>query len=221
MQLRLILSRHGNTFAPGDPVVWTGSSNDLSLVDSGKQQAGNLATALGDNAIRLDAIYCGPLKRTRDYAGIVIEQLKLKLEAVVDTRLNEIDYGEWTGLTNEEVIGRFGETEVKAWDKQSKWPVNAGWTGSEQQVMADVQSIAADLIARHKADDTVLLVSSNGRLRYFLSLVQGELERRISTGGFKVKTGNVCELNWRDQSWSMRYWDAKPVEALGQAQLPV
>ena len=33
--IELLLVRHGNTFAPGDRVVWVGKGQDLPLVESG------------------------------------------------------------------------------------------------------------------------------------------------------------------------------------------
>src|SRR4051812_27218223 len=94
-KMDLILSRHGNTFAPGQEAVWTGASNDLPLVEKGWQQADKLAHALMARTISLAAVYCGPLKRTRDYAVRVIEKVKFPGSEVVDPRLNEIDYGDW------------------------------------------------------------------------------------------------------------------------------
>ena len=37
--MRLILSRHGNTFSPGEKAVWVGRRSDLPLVEEGRRQA--------------------------------------------------------------------------------------------------------------------------------------------------------------------------------------
>ncbi len=60
----LLLARHGNTFAPGQKVVWVGARNDLSLVESGLAQAHVLAEALEKASVKPDAIYAATLKRT-------------------------------------------------------------------------------------------------------------------------------------------------------------
>ena len=39
----MILSRHGNTFSPGDKIIRAGSGEDLSLVERGIEQAQLLA----------------------------------------------------------------------------------------------------------------------------------------------------------------------------------
>ena len=39
MRARLILARHGNTFAPTDKPFWVGARSDLSLVEKGLAQA--------------------------------------------------------------------------------------------------------------------------------------------------------------------------------------
>ena len=123
--MQLILSRHGNTFAPEDKSVWAGTSNDLPLVQKGLEQAETLAAALIANQIRPKTIYCSPLQRTKIYAQIVIDRLKLSYKPIVDQRLNEIDYGDWTGLTNEEVAAKFGQEDLELWTKHSLWQKQA------------------------------------------------------------------------------------------------
>lgn len=66
--MRLILARHGNTFAPGDKVVWAGSTNDLALVETGLKQAHAAADYLIQEKIVPTAIYCSPLQRTKKFA---------------------------------------------------------------------------------------------------------------------------------------------------------
>src|SRR5689334_17941090 len=109
--MNLILSRHGNTFGPNDPVVWAGLTNDLPLVEAGIAQAERLGRVLQIQKIRPVAVYCSSLQRTSKYASIIIERAELRLKPIVDKRLDEIDYGAWTGLTNSEIIKLFGEKE--------------------------------------------------------------------------------------------------------------
>lgn len=208
--MNLLLSRHGNTFGPNDPVVWAGATNDLPLVEKGLAQAEKLAAALLAQKIIPAAVYCGPLQRTSRYASIVMQKIGLQGKPTVDRRLNEIDYGEWTGLTNEQVIARFGEAALKAWDEHARWPEKGGWGGSEKSAIAEVHSFIDDLTQKHREDDTIIVVTSNGRLRYFLTLVEGEFERRAQTGAFKVKTGNICKLRQQSGLFSVSCWNAEP-----------
>lgn len=208
--MNLLLSRHGNTFNPGEPSVWAGATNDLPLVEKGLAQAERLAETLISKNIKPAAVYCSPLQRTSRYASIVIERLKLNLKPIVDPRLHEIDYGAWTGLTNDEISRRFGEAALKAWDDRSQWPARSGWGSSETGVIREVRSFAEDLIERYSTTDTVLIVSSNGRLRYFLTLAEGEFARRIESGTFKIKTGHVCKLRYESGAFKVEYWDQEP-----------
>ena len=212
--MNLILSRHGNTFTPGETAVWTGSTNDLPLVEKGLEQAEAFAKALKAQGVRPAAVYCGPLKRTRAYAGLVVERLGLAVPPVVDERLQELDYGEWTGLTNDMVKERFGEAALKAWDERCEWPPKdkGGWGGSPEETEAEAREFVAELQEQYGASDTVVAVTSNGRLRYFLALADGELERRVKEGTFKVKTGAVGKLVFADGRAAVAYWNADPAK---------
>src|SRR5277367_5832540 len=107
----LVLARHGNTFEPGQKTVWVGARNDLALSTRGIEQAQELAEACKENGITFDTIVSGPLRRTRDYARIVRDSIKAEAAPLVDERLDEIDYGSWSGLSDQEVIERFGESD--------------------------------------------------------------------------------------------------------------
>lgn len=208
--MQIILSRHGNTFLPEDPVVWVGAKQDLPLVDSGIQQAKCLAQALKKSGIKLKAVYCGPLKRTRDYAAVVLKELHVSLKPIIDTRLNEIDYGNWSGLNNTQ-IQEIGEgAELSAWENFSVWPKIAGWSGSSVLMEKEVKNLAKDLTSRYEPTDTILLISSNGRLRYFLKLIPKVFAEHLERKQFKVATGNICLFVYSNKKWQIAFWNQKP-----------
>ncbi len=208
--MKIILSRHGNTFSATDPVVWVGATQDLPLVDSGILQAQCLAQALKKTNIHPKVVYCGPLKRTRDYATIVLEQLHSSKKPIVDSRLNEIDYGNWAGLTNTQ-IQEIGEgEELSAWENLSVWPKFAGWEGTPTHMVKEIREFSKDLITQYDPTDTILVVSSNGRLRYFLKLIPGLFEQTVQDKMFKVATGNICLLTYENRKWQMQFWNKKP-----------
>lgn len=208
--MRLLLARHGNTFAPGDKIVWAGSSNDLALVDKGLEQAHSAAEYLLSTKITPKAIYCSPLQRTKKFAEIIIEHLGLNYQPIVDARLNEIDYGEWTGLSDQEIIERFGEEELKKWSDLSQWPNKGSWGSTESAIREDVKSFVDELQSKYSASDTIMAISSNGRLRYFLTLIDDEFEKRREEKRLKVKTGHLCELSLNNGSCTLSYWDKNP-----------
>lgn len=216
--MRIILSRHGNTFSATDPVVWVGATQDLPLVDSGVLQAKCLAQALQKAVIHPKAVYCGPLKRTRDYATIVLDELHSSIKPIVDARLNEIDYGNWAGLSNTQ-IQKIGEgKELSAWENLSVWPKIAGWSGSSAHMAKEIKEFSKALVAHHDPTDTILVVSSNGRLRYFLKLIPGLFDHYVKNNEFKVATGSICLLRYENRKWKIKFWNKKP-EYLLQYQI--
>ena len=208
--MKVILSRHGNTFSANDPVVWVGATENLPLVDSGILQAKNLAQTLQEADIFPKAVYCGPLKRTRDYAAIILEQLHFSLKPIIDDRLNEIDYGNWAGLSNTQIQEIDEGDELSAWENLSVWPKIAGWSGSPAQMAKEVKEFSKDLIAQYDPTDTILVITSNGRLRYFLKLIPGLFEQHVQDKSFKVATGNICLLTCENRRWQMKFWNKKP-----------
>jgi len=210
--MQLILARHGNTFAPGDKVVWAGATNDLPLVSEGIAQAERCARALKQLGITPAATFCSALQRTRTYAETVLKELGLTSAPTIDDRLVEIDYGAWTGLSAVEVIEQFGTEALKQWSTQSVWPTNAGWGSSEQEIIREVREFTGELVTRFHPDDTVFIVSSNGRLRYFLTLMPDELARRVKAQRFNVKTGHLCLITYREGTFSVMQWNVAPRE---------
>ena len=127
--MELILVRHGNTFQSGDKAYWVGAGEDLPLVSTGREQAILLSTAFKKVRFLPQAIYSGPLKRTAEFAEIIINQLQLNTKTIIDHRLNEINYGQWAGLTSQAVCDQFGKTTLENWEQYSKWPTQTSITG--------------------------------------------------------------------------------------------
>lgn len=208
--MNVIFSRHGNTFSASDPVIWVGATQDPPLVDSGILQAKCLAHALQKGDIQPEAVYCGPLKRTYDYATIVLEQLHSKMKPIVDARLNEIDYGNWSGLSNAQIQERGEGEALSAWENLSVWPKTAGWEGSPTPMIKKIREFSNDLITQYESTKTILVITSNGRLRYFLKLIPSLFEQQVQNKAFKVATGNICLFTYKNRKWQMKFWNKKP-----------
>lgn len=209
-RIDLYFARHGDTFAPGQKVVWAGSKNDLPLAPRGLEQAHALGAAFTRCGIAPRRVLSGPLERTRMFAKLVLETMGSSVVPTIDPRLDEIDYGLWSGLSNSEVIERFGKRELELWNALSIWPKEAGWGSSEATVRGEVHALVNELVAG--GEGPILLVSSNGRLRYVLTLIERELERRVRDQTFKIKTGNVACLSWDGARFSVPFWDIDPCQ---------
>ena len=203
-------ARHGNTFGPGDPVVWVGASQDLELVERGREQALELAEALQRHGVELGEVRCGPLVRTREFARIVTERLGLA-EAKIDQRLDEIDYGEWSGKSDVDVVKEHGREVLQAWREYGVAPQGMGWNPEPDVVRAELESLVQELAAG--PHDAVLCVTSNGRLRYALELVQGALERAIADRGFSMRTGRCGRIDIEGTERALSYWNVDPRQA--------
>jgi broad specificity phosphatase PhoE len=212
--VKLILARHGNTFSPEMTPVFVGSADDMPLVAEGEAQAARFAQLLAMRKIQPAAVYCGPLKRTRLFASIVHSALKLKDIPVIDDRLNELDYGGWSGKTNEQVESEFGASVLKNWNDHSQWPEGCGWGSTPEDLAEQVKSFVSDLLRRHAVDDAVLCVSSNGRLRYFLKLMPGLFEEKAADKTLKVAPGNGCQIDFDGGKAKLAYWNESPARAL-------
>lgn len=88
----MLLIRHAHTAAVGRRL--TGRLQGVELTPEGRRQAQALAAQLAP--VPLAAIYSSPLERAIETARPVAE--KCGLEIVACDGLNEIDFGEWTGL---------------------------------------------------------------------------------------------------------------------------
>ncbi|ODA93313.1 hypothetical protein BFX40_10815 [Mesorhizobium sp. SEMIA 3007] len=207
--MMLILSRHGNTFGPGDKIAWVGRRTDLALTAEGCRQAQHLGNALCQSGVMLGGLYCGPLLRTRQYANIIVERIGVAPVPIVDSRLAEIDYGAWEGLSSQEIIAQFGKEELEAWERSGAWPESPGWSPSEPTLAHGVTTFV-EHVTRTGKDRAVLAVTSSGVLRYFLWLDGNTLKGKLELRSGKVATGNICILDVRQGNCQVHAWNIAP-----------
>lgn len=90
---RILYVRHGEHDFLGRAMV--GRMTSVHLNARGRAQAEALGEELG--ALPLDAIYVSPLERAQETAQPLVE--RLGIQPVVTEEINEVDFGEWTGWT--------------------------------------------------------------------------------------------------------------------------
>lgn len=203
--MRLILARHGNTFGPGDAVVWVGARTDLPLVEKGRAQAEAVADGLLAAGLAPTRIWAGPLKRTAETAAIVATRCGLAADAVtVAEELREIDYGTWEGRSNDEIRAEVGDEPIDGWQKRSIWPDGFGWRPSEADIRANWDRLVATIVETVPADATVLIVSSNGIFR----LVARALG--LSPSDAKMNTGALAALELDGGDLRVLAWNVDP-----------
>lgn len=196
----LLLARHGNTFGPGDKIVWVGAREDLPLVKSGEAQAASLGEKLRERSLTPQKILSGPLKRTRRAAEIVRAITAADAAIGIDGRLTEIDYGQWGGKTDAEIDAAFGPYAIPAWRERHQRPQDAGWSPDDATLKANALNVIADM---EDADSPALVITSNGILRYFHAAIGFD-------GDPKVKTGHVCAARRDGDTWRPLFWNCHP-----------
>jgi len=151
----VLLARHGETDWNAER-RWQGHS-DPPLNERGREQARALAEELGGAGIV--AVYASDLRRSLETAEIVAARLGLPVHA--DARLREVDVGEWSGLTPDEIALRYP-------DAHARWIAyeGHGWVDGEsyEQLAERVVAALVEIAAEHPGG-TVLAVTHGGPVR--------------------------------------------------------
>jgi probable phosphoglycerate mutase len=98
--MRVYLIRHGETTAA--PGTLTGRMPGVHLSGRGRASVRALAATIEPG--RLDAIYSSPMERTQETAAALAAVTGLRVH--LEQALNEIDFGEWSGMTFDALAGR-------------------------------------------------------------------------------------------------------------------
>lgn len=156
---RLYLVRHGQT-------SWnlegrTQGNKDSSLTPLGIEQAKKLGEYFRN--IELNEIYCSPLERAYSTAQIIanIKNLDYKL----DSRLVEMNFGEWEGLTRLEIKKKY-PNGFKTWMEEPHLTnIPAGETIEIAQRRI-VEFVNSTIMESNK--DTILVISHGTIIRLLL-----------------------------------------------------
>lgn len=203
MSAELILIRHGNTFAQGDKVLWCGARTDLPLVAAGRAQAETLGHQIQIAGLEPAQIIAGPLLRTHQHADIIAELTDFPGEININEDLREIDYGDWEGLSTEEIIALGGGAALAAWNDHAVWPEGPGWSPTE----AALEDMARSFLAQISSTQSpTLLVTSNGILRFFARAAINPPK----LDGLKVRTGGWGKMVPNDAGWRITHWNGAP-----------
>ncbi len=203
--MRLILARHGNTFEVGDIPVWVGAREDYPLTIKGEDQSRAIGAALSHAGILPVRIIAGPLKRTREGAALAAQACGFAGAVEIDERLKEIDYGVWGGRSDAEIAEDWGAGAIEAWRERSVVPHGAGWIPDPQTIEAHARAVLGALADNPGGD--VLLISSNGILRYFHRLIAGA---GAPPEDAKVKTGHMGTARLTGGAWTLDFWNLPP-----------
>ena len=208
--VKLLIARHGNTFTKEQTPTRVGARTDLPLTES--ERGINLGLYLKQENLVPDVVFSAPLKRTLQTACLALGAMGRKVPVYVDQTFTEIDYGPDENKTDAEVIARIGQGALDRWNAEAIVP--DGWLINPAEVIENWKKFAGEMEQKY-ADKTVLVVSSNGIIR-FAPYLTGDFDAFSTQHDIKVGTGNVClfEKNAGDQNWTCTFWNVKPKDHL-------
>lgn len=146
--MRSLLIRHGHSDAVGVRLVSRLPGSHLTA--EGMSQAAALCALL--RRVSIDAVYMSPLERARETAAPIARDRGL--QPVVCDDVNEVDFGEWTGRSFDELA------RDPAWRRFNEERASATVPGGEcaDTVRRRVVRALTTLHARH-AGGTIAIVS--------------------------------------------------------------
>ena len=187
MALRLFVVRHGET-------AWTRErrytgGRDIGLSEAGRRQCEAVARTLASSVPA--AVYASPLERARASAEIVAKPHPLAVE--VEGAFREMAFGDWEGLTRQEVAARFPD-DYECWRTT---PARFRRPGAEAlgAVAARVDEGLAELRAAHEGA-TVILVTHAVVVRLIVLAALGLGPERLWT--VDATPAGISELEYRD-----------------------
>jgi alpha-ribazole phosphatase len=158
--LRIYLVRHGST-------IWNAQQRiqghtDVPLNETGLQQSRLIAQRLQD--LKLDAVWSSDLLRARVTAEIIAQPHGLSVQTT--PLLRERRFGDWEGLTQEEIIARGDQQLLDAYRSAvvADLPPNAE---PMQSVWDRLSQALQEIIGQH-TEGQVAVVGHGGSLRVIL-----------------------------------------------------
>jgi probable phosphomutase (TIGR03848 family) len=143
----VILLRHGRSTSNTAHVL-AGRADGVDLDDKGRGQADALVSRIGSLPIR--ALVTSPLLRCRR----TLEPLAaaVGLEPILDERLSEVDYGQWTGRKIGELVKEPLWAVVQAQPSAAVFPGGEGLANVQARAVAAVREQDRQLAEQHGGD---------------------------------------------------------------------
>lgn len=184
--MKLLLARHGQT-------DWNiarryQGQSDIPLNSVGICQAEGLAQRLTTETIH--AIYSSDLARAMKTAQTIANSHQLEVNP--DPRWRELSFGDWEGMGYQEISSHMHEL-FDAWMKD---PAATSTPNGESlaQLAERVKNAVDEIKAKHKKDETILIISHSGALQTLLSLTLGMDLNRYWQFRFQPASLTVIQL---------------------------
>ena len=154
----IILARHGETAWNVAEVVR--GRLGVELNETGQKQAALLAEYLSN--LGIEALYSSPLPRALQTAETIAQHCKLEVN--IEARLTDLDFGQWQGLSLQEVREKYGELYL-LWEnspEQIRMPDGENLGDVRKRAMAVVDSVVSKhagkaVLVSHRVVNKVLI----------------------------------------------------------------
>jgi broad specificity phosphatase PhoE len=205
----ILLIRHGET-EWNAAEIFRGRA-DIPLNKNGVRQAELLAEYLSDK--KIDIIYASPLERARETAEIIAGRHGLEVKSAPD--LIDINFGEWQGLSHQEVKDRYGELYGQWLDHPDRVTLPGG--ESLRQVRERAEGFVKRLVIEYEGK-TAALVSHRVVNKVLICALLG-LDEAHFWSIWQDTCGITTFSHESGQFIMTRHNDTSFLESLGQTQL--
>lgn len=163
---QIFLVRHGEVEGNYGPNRTFAGWGDKPLTEKGRAQAQAVANRLAREAIV--AVYSSDLMRARHTAEAIAARHGLAVQA--DKALREVNYGQWEGLGDAELLRDWAEH----WQRRVADPLNVAPPDGESyaDLWRRLQPSWQAIVERHQ-NQSVAIVGHNGSLRILLCHLLG------------------------------------------------
>ncbi len=181
----LILVRHGAS-EYNEKGIWTGW-DDPNLTEKGIREAGIAGSLLKD--IPLDIGYTSALKRTTETLSEIEKILHREdLPVIATHKLNERNYGDYTGKNKWEIKKEIGEEEFLKLRRSWDYPVPNG-ESLKQVYEREIPYFESEILPRLKDGENVIIVSSGNALRALVKYLDHIPDDQIT--GLEIGLGEI------------------------------
>lgn len=190
--VQILLVRHGETDSNKSNIIMGHSTEPLN--ENGKEQARKCGLILKENFKSITTIFSSPLLRAAQTIEIIKEQLNFSGPINYIQSLAERDFGEFTGLTYEEVVRKFKVMEEKK-GFVGNMDINLKPNGGESYLEFYSRSRIGfeSLLTTNnwKDNETIVILSHGGTIRHILAFLL--LHEKESFNDFPIAVKN-CSI---------------------------
>jgi probable phosphomutase (TIGR03848 family) len=196
--MTVILLRHGRSTANTAGVL-AGRSEGVDLDDKGREQAVGLIDRIGELPIR--ALICSPMLRCRRTVEPLAEALCL--QPLIEDRLAEVDYGEWTGRKLGDLASEPLWRVVQAHASAAVFPGGEG--------LAQVQARAVSAVREHDRRLALEHGGAHGGDALWVACTHGDVIKSVIADAYGMHLDGFQRVNADPASVSViRYTQLRP-----------